>query len=110
MVYCIQAQLAFRNAARRDAVSQTIQTRIAQSTTWGPVYRTNSVNMAGQASVTLEVRFATKAEQNSAWADIQNYVGTGVNGPLTGSELTRHDCPHDEEHPYPCVIAERRDW
>src|SRR5512143_2254620 len=110
MVYCIQAQLAFRNAARRNAVSTNIQNYIATRTTWGPVYRSDYTNEAGQPSVSLEVRFTTAAEQQQAWTDIQNQVGTGVNGPVTGSTIYRHDCPHDEAHPYPCVVAEQRDW
>lgn len=110
MVYCIQAQLAFQNAARRNAVSSNIQTYIASKTTWGPVGRTDYTNMAGQPAVGLEVRFTTRAEQDQAWTDIQNFVGTGVNGPVTGSTIYRHDCTHDQAKPVGCVVAETRNW
>jgi hypothetical protein len=110
VVFCIQAQLAFRNAARRNTISGNIQTYIASKTTWGPVYRTDSTTEAGDPAVDLEVRFTTQAEQDAAWADIQGFVGTGINGPVTGSFIQRHDCPHDEERPTLCVVAERRDY
>jgi hypothetical protein len=110
VVFCIQAQLAFRNAARRDQISGNIQTYIASKTTWGEVGRADFTTEAGDPAVTLEVRFTTQAEQDAAWADIQGFVGTGINGPVTGSFIQRHDCPHDEERPTLCVVAERRDY
>jgi hypothetical protein len=110
VVFCIQAQLAFRNASRRNTISGNIQTYIASKTTWGPVGRIDGTTMAGDPSVSLEVRFTTQAEQDAAWADIQGFVGTGINGPVTGSFIQRHDCPHDEERPTPCVVSERRDY
>ncbi len=110
MVYAIQAQLAFQNTARRNTVSGNIQTYVASKTTWGPVYRTDSTTMAGDPSVNLEVRFTTQAEQNAAWTDIQAFVGTGINGPVTGSSITRHNCQHDEARPPLCVVAESRIW
>jgi hypothetical protein len=110
VVYAIQAQLGFRNTARRDLISGNIQTYISSKTTWGPVSRVDSTTMAGDPAVSLEVRFTTQVEQDQAWADIQAFVGTGINGPVTGSSIYRHDCPHDEERPTLCVVAERRDY
>jgi hypothetical protein len=110
VVYCIQAQLAFRNASRRDQISGNIQTYIASKTTWGEVHRTDSTTEAGDPAVTLEVRFTTEAEANTAWNDIQGFVGTGINGPVTGSYIQRHNCPHDEVQPTLCVVAEKRDY
>lgn len=110
MVYAIQAQLGFRNAARRDAVSQNIQTYIASKTTWGPVGRQDYTTMAGDPAVSLEVRFTTQAEQQQAWTDIQAQVGTGINGPVSGSSIYRHDCTHDEVRPTLCVVAETRTY
>jgi hypothetical protein len=110
VVYCIQAQLAFRNASRRDQISGNIQTYIASKTTWGEVGRSDFTTEAGDPAVNLEVRFTTQAEQDAAWVDIQGFVGTGINGPVTGSTIYRHDCPHDEAQPAPCVVAERRDY
>jgi hypothetical protein len=84
MVFCVQANFAFRNASRRNQISSNIQTRIAQTTTYGPVSRED-------------------------YTDVITAVGTGINGPVTGSELYRHDCPGDGEH-WACEIAERVDW
>jgi hypothetical protein len=108
VVYCVQADLAFRNAARRDQISSNIQTRIAQTTTYGPVYRTDYQGENGPA-VSLLVRLTTRAEQEAFWADALAFVGTGINGPVTGSQMHRHDCPSESEH-WPCEIAERVDW
>jgi hypothetical protein len=110
MVFAIQADLAFRNASRRDNISDNIQTYIASKTTFGPVGRTNYTNLAGEPAVSLEVRFTTRAEQDAAWADIQAFIGTGINGPVTGSTIYRHDCLHDQPRPPLCVVAERRDY
>jgi hypothetical protein len=109
MVFCVQANFAFRNASRRNQISSNIQTRIAQTTTYGPVSREDYTDENGQAAVSLLVRFTTKAEQDAFWADVITAVGTGINGPVTGSELYRHDCPGDGEH-WACEIAERVDW
>jgi hypothetical protein len=52
----------------------------------------------------------TRAEQESFWNDALAAVGSGVNGPVTGSKIYRHDCPHDEAQPEPCVVAETVNW
>lgn len=111
MVFAVQAVMAFRNAARRNAVSSNIQTRLAQDVPFGQVVRTDFTNEAGDASVVLEVRFSTRAEQESFWADLQAAVGTGVNGPVVGFGFRQiHDCPHDQPSPAPCVVATRVDF
>jgi hypothetical protein len=110
VVYAIQAQLGFRNTARRDLISGNIQTYIASKTTWGSVRRQDYTTLVGDPAVSLEVRFTTQAEQNQAWTDIQGFVGTGINGPVTGSTIRRHNCTHDEPRPELCVVAERRDY
>jgi hypothetical protein len=110
MVYAIQIDLAFQNTARRDTVASNIITRIGQLTTWGPVLRNDYVSPSGNPAVQIEVRFTTVAEQNTAWNDIINFVGSGINGPVSGSFLTRHNCPHDETVRSNCVIAERIDY
>jgi hypothetical protein len=52
----------------------------------------------------------TRAEQESFWNDALAAVGSGVNGPVAGSRIYRHDCPHDEAQPEPCVVAETVNW
>ena len=110
MVYCVQADLAFQNASRRNQISSTIQTRLAQTTPWGEVIRQDYTNLSGSPAVLLEVRFTTQAQQQAFWTDAIAAVGTGVNGPVVGSAIWRHDCPHDEADPTPCVVSERVDF
>jgi hypothetical protein len=110
MVFCVQADLAFRNESRRNQISSNIQTRLAQTVPWGVVVRQDYAKDNGDPAVLLEVRFTTRAQQEAFWNDAIAAVGTGINGPVTGSSLTRHDCTHDEAQPQPCVIAERTDW
>lgn len=110
MVHAVQFFGAFRNTARRDAVSQNIQTRLAQNVPAGEVTRIDSVSVTGDPCVSLTVRFNTLAEADSFWTDLQAALGTGVNGPVVGSHATRHDCGHDQLNPAPCVIATRVDW
>jgi hypothetical protein len=110
VVYCVQAELAFQNASRRNQVSSNIQTRLAQTTPWGAVTRQDYTNESGAPAVVLEVRFNTRAEQESFWNDAIAAAGTGVNGPVTGSRIYRHDCPHDQAQPAPCVVGETVSW
>lgn len=110
MVYAVQGLLAFQNAARRNTVSSTIQTRLAQNVPWGGATRVDGTTQAGDPSVNLTVRFQTQAEADSFWADVQAAVGTGVNGPVVGSYIQRHDCPHDQGSGSACVISQRVDW
>jgi hypothetical protein len=106
VVYCVQAALAFQNASRRNQISSNIQTRLAQTTPWGVVTRQDYTADNGSPAVLLEVRFTTRAEQESFWNDAIAAVGSGVNGPVTGSRIWRHDCPHDEAQPAPCTVVE----
>jgi hypothetical protein len=110
VVYCVQAFLAFRNASRRDQVSDNIQTRLAQTTPWGEVTQQNETSDAGDPAVLLTVRFSAQADQESFWTDAIAAVGTGINGPVSGSAIWRHDCPHDQAQPTPCVVGERVDF
>lgn len=106
MVFAVQAFLAFRNASRRDTISSTIQTRLAQAGVHD-VSRVDGTSMAGDPEVCLTVRFNTLPEADSFWADVQAAVGTGVNGPVTGSFVSRHNCPHDTSTT-PCLESDRR--
>lgn len=107
MVFAVQAFLAFRNTARRDTISNTIQTRIAGVGTFGELERSDATSAAGDPAVALAIRFLTRAEADQFWTDVQAFVGTGVNGPVTGSYLSRHDCPHDQATRAPCAESGR---
>lgn len=108
MVYAVQATLGFRNAARRDAVMQNVQTRLASEITWG-VTTTRPIDVwpgHPDPSLIVEVRFTTGAARDSFWADVIAFMGTGLNGPVVGSWISQHDCPHDGEL-QSCVESQR---
>lgn len=95
MVYCVQAELAFSTAARRDQVLADIQSGIATLATWdGTTLRADAVT-AGQFGIVLEVRFTTRAAQQSIIARIEAFA-QGQRRPLAGSLYVFHDCAHDE--------------
>lgn len=106
MVFAVQAAVAFRNTARRDSVLTNVQTRLAQMVPWGETTARTYTTQEGDPAFTVTVRFFTRAEQDSFWADIQAQLGTGVNGPVTGSKIWRHDCPHDQGQGS-CAIGEQ---
>jgi hypothetical protein len=116
VVYAVQGRFGFNNAARRDGVMSNVQTRLAQEVKWG-VTTTQKVEPggAGPGAVTsptmiVEVRFTTVAARESFWNDVIAFMGTGVNGPVVGSFIQKHDCPHDGANPGPCVVSDRRDY
>ena len=112
-VYAVQGYFGFRNATRRNAVMQNVQTRLSTEVTWGEVVTTPVEPMPPRAtdpSMAVEVRFETDAARDAFWADVVAFMGTGLNGPTTGSYIQQHDCPHDEAEPQPCVISERIDY
>lgn len=114
MVYAVQGFFGFRNTARRDAVMQNVQTRLTTEITWGEVITTPIEADPGMRitnpSMFVEVRFTTDAARDSFWTDVIAFLGTGVNGPVTGSYIQQHDCPHDEGQISDCVISNRIDY
>ncbi len=102
----MQAAVGFRNAARRDTVMGNVQTRLAQNVPWGETTLRAYTTQAGDPAFVCTVRFFTKAEQDSFWTDIQAAFGTGLNGPVAGSRIWRHDCPHDQGQGN-CTIGEQ---
>lgn len=112
MVYAVQGVFGFTNEARRDGVMQNVQTRLSQEITWGETI-TRALDPMGRMtdpSMVVEVRFTTDAARDSFWNDVIAFMGTGLNGPVSGSYIQQHDCPHDELDASPCVISERRDY
>jgi hypothetical protein len=112
MVYAVQGWFGFQNAARRDAVMQNVQTRLSTEVTWGETVTQALAPTPRQPdpSMLVEVRFATDAARDAFWTDVIAFMGTGVNGPVTGSYIQQHDCPHDEPDAPPCVVSERIDY
>lgn len=110
MVYAVQGHFGFRNTARRDAVMNNVQTRLASEVKWGVTTTQAITTMAGDPGMVVEVRFTTDAARDSFWNDVIAFMSTGINGPTTGSYIQQHDCPHDGVNPEPCVISERQDY
>ena len=114
MVYAVQGIFFFRNAARRDAVMQNVQTRLSTEITWG-----DTITMAlplgtpprtTDPGMSVDVRFTTDAARDSFWTDVIAFLGTGINGPTVSSYIQQHDCRHDEANPPECVVGERVDY
>jgi hypothetical protein len=111
VVYAVQASFEFRNTARRDGVAGNVQTRLAQTVRWGETVVSKGTSDAGaDVMLFVTVRFTTRAEQEAFWNDALAFIGTGINGPVVGSAMWRHDCPHDQAMPAACVEALRQEW
>ena len=106
MVYCVQLQLQFRNQARRDTVQSNLTARLDQLLVWGePLIRSYE-----DVGLGVEVRCVNQADADDLWVNLSDYVGTGINGPVAGSEATRHSCRHDEDGSIRCQLADSRVW
>lgn len=108
MVFCVQAQLAFSSAARRDAVLADIQSRISTRNRWDVTVLETRPFRFGANGLYCEARFTTRADADDLNSRVQSFA-TGVRTPLAGSWLTVHDCTHDEGT-NSCSLAARRDW
>lgn len=112
MVYAVQGFFGFRNEARRDGVMQNVQTRLSTEVTWGETV-TQAIPLGGRfidPSMTVAVRFSDILARDAFWDDVIAFMGTGLNGPVTGSYIARHDCAHDELESGPCRASDRRDY
>jgi hypothetical protein len=87
-----------------------VQTRLTAEVKWGETTTQPLTTLAGDPAMVVEVRFTTEAARDSFWTDVVAFMGTGVNGPVTGSFIQRHQCPHDQTPPVPCVVSERIDY
>ena len=91
-----------------------VQTRLSAEVTWGDT-TTLALPLGTPPRPTdpgmmVEVRFTTDTARDSFWTDVIAFIGTGVNGPVTGSYIQQHDCQHDEVDPSECIVAERVDY
>ena len=108
MVYCLQAELAFSSAARRNTVLADIESRITGRPRWGiDVLEARAVK-AGPNGIRAELRFTTRANQEDLRNRVESFA-TGQRAPLVGSWIALHDCPHDEGDGA-CTILARRGW
>lgn len=109
MVYCVQAELAFSTAARRDTVLSNLQAFVGSRGRWQtePEYLIAVPTTVGVNGISLEFRFTTRADADAVKARVES-VASGVNAPLIGSTLRVHDCPHDVGAP--CDPGTLRTW
>jgi hypothetical protein len=96
MVYAIQMNVGFRNTARRDATATSIAAKLTAPQYGQPISR-NTTLRTGEPGLYVESRFINQADRDDLWVNLDAAVGTGVNGPVTGSRAWIHDCPHDED-------------
>lgn len=87
-----------------------IQTRVQAAVTWGEVSVTALPTDAyPDPALMVEVRFANQADADSFYNQADSFMGTGINGPVTGSTLTQHNCSHDQPG-QPCTNLRERAW
>lgn len=107
MVYCLQANLAFSTATRRNNVANAITTRINGKPRWSVDQVLSVPTRAGTNGLMIELRFVSKADQ----ADLESRMASlfPANPPLAGSWMTIHDCTHDEAT-NDCVVTGVQEW
>lgn len=102
--------LGFRNTARRNGVAANIQTKFSTSPQFGqPEVSNITMRQTGDPGLSVVARFSVKADRDAMWADLDAQLGSGVNGPVSGSRAWIHDCPHDEGRG-DCVLGSERVW
>jgi len=95
MVYCVQAQLAFTSATRRNTVQTAIANRIGGKQMWDVTRNEAVPSRLGPNSLMVDMRFASKLDQT----DLEGFIeaqATGQFAPLAGSWIKLHNCRHDE--------------
>jgi len=108
VVYCVQAQLAFSTAARRDTVLSDITSRIAGKARWSVDTLQADSFRFGVNGIRVELRFTSRANADDLVSRIESFA-VNARAPLAGSWLQIHNCPHDEGTDG-CVVDARKDW
>ena len=109
MVYCVQAELKFNNATRRNAMLNGIAAEIATRPQWQTKLLEAVFAKDGAFAVAVEVRFNSATDMN----EVKEFVianATGPNTPNAGSWLKIHECSHDSPTPALCIDTLRQDW
>lgn len=107
MVFCLQADLVFSNATRRDDVLADMQSQINQRPRWGDSVATGYTTPAAQPAITVESRFTARTDLDSLTARLESFA-TGPRRPDAGSWYAVHDCGHDTV--VSCPTPARRVW
>lgn len=108
MVYAVQLYLGFRNTARRDGSQTNIINQTAGKPMFGELVCVPGTSKAGDPSLAVIARFMNQADRDALWASLDAQLGTGINGPVTGSHAFTHDCSHDGTGE--CLVALTRAW
>lgn len=110
MVYGFYIWSSFRNAARRDAVRDNVAQQLAQYQLYEPA-TVRDVNVRGSTNpgFAAQCLFINQADQASVWNQLLAFMGSGVNGPSTGSTAyiwnsTKDEGTNDD------VVTDRRSW
>lgn len=91
--YCVQAQLIFNSATRRDQVRSDVESRIATRPRVD-VDRIESVDLPERPfALLVELRFTSKLDQEDLRSRIEAFA-VGPRAPQAGSWLRVHDCTH----------------
>lgn len=109
MVYAVIAAMGFQNSSRRDNAHNYVVTRVQVENLWGPVGVQDGDELVigtPSPSIFCSFRFLDQAARDQFFTDTLAQL-TGVNGPITGSWIAKHDCGHDETPRIPCVETER---
>ena len=108
MVYCVQAQLAFSSASRRDQILGDVTSRITGKPRWDVDTLQAESFRFGVNGIRVELRFTSRADADDLMSRVQSFA-TGARAPLAGSWLSIHDCSHDEGT-NSCGSVVRREW
>jgi hypothetical protein len=110
VVYAIQLYVGFRNTARRDAAITNVNTKLGATPQYGtPIAGPAQLRGTTDPALIVTARFINQADRDQMWADLDAALGTGVNGPVTGSRAWIHDCQHDE-NVGGCAAGATRAW
>jgi hypothetical protein len=108
MVYCVQAELAFQSANRRNNVQAAVETRIEGRSRWSAdLVERFTRRSDGAPALRVMLRFVSRADQEDLQARMDALFP--ANPPLQGSWVRLHDCSHDEGT-NSCSVTAERTW
>ena len=107
MVYAVIGEMAFQNASRRNNAHNFVVNRLTGENMWGSVEVIDGTDrLSGNPKLFCNFRFTTASARDQFYTDAIAQL-QGVNGPVVGSWIAKHNCSHDEVPPVNCVEGER---
>jgi hypothetical protein len=101
VVFDLGARLAFRNDQRRDNAASQIETYVAQFS--GDLYVPEQVGAYDGTyknwphALSVFLRFMTLSARDDLWAQLDQRLGAGINGPVAGATAWRADADELDE-------------